>query len=81
MRPSNAAITARYVSGPIDMVIFNFTDKNLHNNAADLAFIYDTTVRAILRQDVRSILRETAQRCGCFRDLRSWLHVRCQPRL
>ena len=40
------------------MVIFNFTDKNLHNNTADLAFIYDTTVREILRQDVRSVLRE-----------------------
>ncbi len=51
-------ISARYTSGPIDMVIFNFTDKNLHNNTADLAFIYDATVREILRQDVRSILRE-----------------------
>jgi hypothetical protein len=51
-------ISARYSSGPIDMVIFNFTDKNLHNNSSDLAFIYDTTVREILRQDVRSILRE-----------------------
>ena len=40
------------------MVIFNFTDKNLHNNNDDLAFIYDTTVREILRQDVRSVLRE-----------------------
>ena len=25
-------ISARYVSDPIDVVIFNFTDKNLHNN-------------------------------------------------
>jgi hypothetical protein len=40
------------------MVIFNFTDKNLHNNNADLSFIYDATVREILRQDVRSVLRE-----------------------
>lgn len=51
-------IAARYTSDPIDMVIFNFTDKNLHNNSSDLAFIYETTVREILRQDVRSILRE-----------------------
>ena len=51
-------ISARYMSDLIDMVIFNFTDKNLHNNSADLAFIYDATVREILRQDVRSVLRE-----------------------
>ena len=51
-------ISARYLSDPIDVVIFNFTDKNLHNNTSDLAFIYDATVREILRQDVRSILRE-----------------------
>jgi hypothetical protein len=51
-------ISARYSSDPIDMVIFNFTDKNLHNNTADMAFIYDATLREILRQDVRSVLRE-----------------------
>lgn len=51
-------ISAHYTSDPIDVVIFNFTDKNLHNNTADLAFIYDATVREVLRQDVRSILRE-----------------------
>lgn len=51
-------ITAHYTSDPLDVVIFNFTDKNLHNNPADLSFIYDTTVREILRQDVRSVLRE-----------------------
>jgi hypothetical protein len=53
-----SGIAAHYTSGPIDVVIFNFTDKNLHNNTADLSFIYDTTVREILRQDVRSVLRE-----------------------
>ena len=49
---------------PIDVVIFNFTDKNLHNNSSDLSFIYDATVREILRQDVRSVLRkcQTMQR-------------------
>jgi hypothetical protein len=51
-------ISARYASGPIDVVIFNFTDKNLHNNNQDLAFIYNTTVRGILQQDVRSVVRE-----------------------
>jgi hypothetical protein len=51
-------ISARYVSDPIEMVIFNFTDKKLHNNKDELAFIYDTVVRETLRQDVRSILRE-----------------------
>ena len=51
-------ISARYVSDPIDVVIFNFTDKKLHNKRSDLSFIYDTMVREILRQDVRSVLRE-----------------------
>ncbi len=51
-------ISARYTSGPMDVVIFNFTDKKLHNNKDELAFIYDTVVRETLRQDVRSILRE-----------------------
>ena len=59
-------ISARYVSDPIDMVIFNFTDKNLHNNSADLAFIYDATVREILRQDVRSVLREMPDDAAVF---------------
>ncbi len=51
-------ISARYTSGPIDMVIFNFTDKKLHNNKDELAFIYDTVVLQTLREDVRSVLRE-----------------------
>jgi hypothetical protein len=51
-------ISARYTSGPIDMVIFNFTDKKLHNNNDELAFVYDTVVLQTLREDVRSILRE-----------------------
>ena len=59
-------ISARYSSGPIDVVIFNFTDKNLHNNTADLAFIYDATVREILRQDVRSVLREMPNDAAVF---------------
>ena len=59
-------ISARYMSDPIDVVIFNFTDKNLHNNNADLSFIYDTTVREILRQDVRSVLREMPEDAVVF---------------
>ncbi|OWK45509.1 PglZ domain-containing protein [Fimbriiglobus ruber] len=59
-------ITAHYTSDPIDVVIFNFTDKNLHNNPADLSFIYDTTVREILRQDVRSVLREMPDNATVF---------------
>jgi hypothetical protein len=59
-------ISARYVSSPIDVVIFNFTDKNLHNNTADMAFIYDATVREILRQDVRSVLRELPDNATVF---------------
>ena len=53
-----SGISARYTSDKLDMVIFNFTDKNLHHNNAELAFIYDATVREILRQDVRSVVRE-----------------------
>jgi hypothetical protein len=41
-------ISARYVSGPIDMVIFNFTDKKLHNNKDELAFVYDSVLLQIL---------------------------------
>ncbi|MCO6458530.1 MAG: PglZ domain-containing protein [Pirellulaceae bacterium] len=51
-------ISARYVSPPIEMVIFNFTDKKLHNNQDELAFVYDTVVLQTLREDVRSVLRE-----------------------
>jgi hypothetical protein len=59
-------MSARYTSGPIDVVIFNFTDKNLHNNNNDMAFIYDATVREILRQDVRSVLREMPADAAVF---------------
>jgi len=59
-------ISARYTSPPIDVVIFNFTDKNLHHNSQDLSFIYDVTVREILRQDVRSILREMPENAAVF---------------
>ena len=59
-------ISARYASDPIDVVIFNFTDKNLHNNSSDLAFIYEATVREILRQDVRSVLREMPADAAVF---------------
>jgi hypothetical protein len=59
-------ISARYVSDPIDVVIFNFTDRNLHHTDQDLAFLYNTTVRAILQQDVRSVLREIPEDAVVF---------------
>ena len=59
-------ISARYTSGPIDMVIFNFTDKKLHNNKDELAFIYETVVLQTLREDVRSILRELPDNAAVF---------------
>lgn len=59
-------ITARYSSGPIDVVIFNFTDKKLHNNQDELAFIYETVVRETLRQDVRSVLRDLPDDAAVF---------------
>jgi hypothetical protein len=59
-------IAVHYTSDPIDVVIFNFTDKNLHNNNNALSFIYDATVREILRQDVRSVLREMRSNAAVF---------------
>jgi len=55
---ANSGITVRYQSDLLDYIVFNFTDDNLHHNAQDLAFIYKNTVREIIRQDVRSVLRE-----------------------
>jgi hypothetical protein len=55
---AESGISARYTSPLIDVVIFNFTDKNLHHCNQDLSFIYNTTVREILRQDVRSVVRD-----------------------
>jgi len=53
-----SGMTVRYVSEQLEYIVFNFSDKNLHHNPQDLAFIYNTTVREIIRQDVRSVLRE-----------------------
>jgi hypothetical protein len=53
-----SGMTVRYQSQELDYIVFNFTDENLHGNKQDLAFIYHTTVREIIRQDVRSVLRE-----------------------
>lgn len=53
-----SGMTVRYQSKDLDYIVFNFTDDNLHHNSQDLAFIYNTTVREIIRQDVRSVLRE-----------------------
>jgi len=53
-----SGMTVRYQSKELDYIVFNFTDDNLHHNSQDLAFIYNTTVREIIRQDVRSVMRE-----------------------
>jgi len=53
-----SGMTVRYVSEFFEYIVFNFTDANLHHNSQDLAFIYTTMVREIIRQDVRSVLRE-----------------------
>jgi hypothetical protein len=53
-----SGMTVRYVSKELEYIIFNFTDHNLHHNNQDLAFIYHHTVQTIIREDVRSVLRE-----------------------
>lgn len=53
-----SGMSVRYVSDQIEYIVFNFTDENLHHNQQDLAFIYNVTVREIIQQDVRSVLRE-----------------------
>lgn len=54
----DSGITVRYQSEFLEYIIFNFTDHNLHHNTQDLALIYNTTVREIIRQDVRSVIRD-----------------------
>jgi hypothetical protein len=53
-----SGMTVRYVSDQLEYIIFNFTDHNLHRNNQDLSFIYHNTVQTIIREDVRSMLRE-----------------------
>lgn len=53
-----SGMTVRYVSDVFEYIVFNFSDKNLHHNEQELAFIYNNTMRAIIRDDVRSVLRE-----------------------
>jgi hypothetical protein len=53
-----SGMTVRYVSDKLEYIIFNFTDHNLHHNKQDLSFIYNNTVQTIIREDVRSVLRE-----------------------
>jgi hypothetical protein len=61
-----SGMTVRYQSKEMDYIIFNFSDENLHHNNQDLAFIYNTTVREIIRQDVRSVLRELPENVLLF---------------
>ncbi|MDD5368141.1 MAG: PglZ domain-containing protein [Anaerolineaceae bacterium] len=53
-----SGMTVQYRSKQLDYIVFNFTDDNLHHNPQELALIYKTTVNEIIRQDVRSVLRE-----------------------
>lgn len=53
-----SGMSVRYVSDQIEYIVFSFTDENLHHNQQDMAFIYNVTVREIIQQDVRSVLRE-----------------------
>lgn len=53
-----SGMTVRYVSPKLEYIVFNFTDKKLHNNSDELALIYGSTVQTIIREDVRSVLRE-----------------------
>jgi len=53
-----AGISVQYRSDRLNVIIFNFTDKNLHGNTQDLAFIYRQTVGALIEQDVRGVLRQ-----------------------
>ena len=61
-----SGITVRYTSPQVEYVVFNFTDENLHGNNHELAFIYQNIVREIIRQDVRSLLRELPDDCLIF---------------
>ena len=56
-----SGMAVRYVSPQIEYIVFSFTDKNLHGNPHDLAFIYNSIVREVIRQDVRAVLRELPQ--------------------
>lgn len=63
---SASGMTVRYNSTPLDYIVFNFTDGNLHHNPQDLAFIYNQTVREIIRQDVRAVLRDLPANARVF---------------
>lgn len=53
-----SGMVVRYDSPQIEYIVFNFTDENLHGNPHDLAFIYNSIVHEIIRQDVRAVLRD-----------------------
>lgn len=61
-----SGISVRYESELIDYVVFSFTDKNLHNTKDALAMVYEHKVRAIVQEDVRSILRELPKEVQVF---------------
>ena len=61
-----SGMTVRYTSAQLDYVVFNFTDENLHGNNHELAFIYRSIVNEVIRQDVRSVLRDLPDDCLVF---------------
>lgn len=61
-----SGISVRYESELIDYIVFSFTDKNLHNTKDALAMVYEHKVRAVVQEDVRSILRELPKEVQVF---------------
>lgn len=53
-----SGMVVRYISPRLEYIVFNFTDENLHHNQNELALIYNSVVREIVQQDVRSVLRD-----------------------
>lgn len=62
----SSGMTARFSSDKVELIIFNFTDKMLHGNEQELALMYDTVVRKMIREDVRSVLRELPDNAVIF---------------
>lgn len=60
-----SGISVYFQSDKVDYIVFNFTDKNLHE-ADDLARFYNTTVRDLIREDVRSVIHNLPENALVF---------------
>lgn len=60
-----SGISVYFQSDKLDYIVFNFTDKNLHE-ADDLARFYNTTVRDLIREDVRSVIHNLPENALVF---------------